>query len=153
MYEYEPTKKAINKIKRTLRIKQYSMDQFFKACPFTVSDLKSKNREHELVSWRHLGMTWSLLSGKKLTDSAAMFNRKHATAINSLTAVLHAFEGYGSPVLVEAIERVKEYGITSGVLVPTHKIADFLTENIGDPDEVARLTPILFELINKEATR
>lgn len=153
MKTYEPTRKTLNKIKRTLRIKKYTLDQFFAACPFTLEELQSKNRRHELICWRHLGMAWGLLSGDILKMSSSRFSRTHASALNGLTSVLHAVEGFGSPYMAEAIQRVMEHATVDGVLVPSYSISAFLDRHIGDPDVVARLTPKLFELINNEATR
>lgn len=153
MKTYEPTKKSLNKIKRTLRVKKYTMEQFFAACPFTLADLKSKNRKHELICWRHLGMTWGLLSGEKLVIAAANLNRTHASALNSLTVVLHCVEGFGSPYMADAIQRILEHATINGMLVPSYSISSFLERHIGDPDIVSRLTPKLFEIINNEATR
>jgi hypothetical protein len=149
MKTYEATHKNTRKIKRVLKLKRYSMDEFFAACPFTLEQLRTHDRTHELLCWRQLGMTWQLLSGENLTNTGRFFGRTHATVINSLNCVLNTVDGFGSPVMADAIKRIMERSATPGIRIDSHEISDFLTRHIGDPDEVDELTRRIFEIVNE----
>lgn len=148
MRTYEVTHKNTRRLKRLLKLKRYSMDEFFEACPYTIKQLRSGDRHHNVLCWRQIGITWQLLSGDNLSKSAATFGRTHATAINSMTCVLNTLEGFGSPVMAQAIERIKERTSTPGLRIESREISEFLTRHIGDPDEVMELTDRIFELVN-----
>lgn len=147
---YEVTHRKTRKIKRLLRAKRYNMDAFFAACPYTLEELKSKDRKHDIVCWRHLAMTWQLLSGENLTGAGKVFDRSHATVYNSLIHVLNTVEGFGSSVMADAIKRVREHSTVSCVRIDSHQISEFLSRHIDEPDEVEELTRSIFEIVNNK---
>lgn len=104
----ETTSKTALKIKSKLGIKQYSFTDFLVACPFSLNELKQKNRKDEIVYARHVGMTWLVLSGKTLRYAGEMFGLDHATALNSTKRVLSALENPKQyPEIINLISGIK----------------------------------------------
>jgi hypothetical protein len=97
-------------IKSILNLSRYSMEDFWAVCPHDVDQIKSRSRLGPIRSWRQVGMVWARLCGHTLDDSGEMFGGKdHATVLHSERAILNVLEGYGDPLVGEAINEIVEH--------------------------------------------
>jgi len=73
---------------------QFNFDDFILICPFTMNELKEKNRTQEIREWRQVGNTWLMLSELSITHAANFFEQNHSTIIHSSKLVISAMMGY-----------------------------------------------------------
>lgn len=141
----------LKSIRRKLKVSRYSKQDFLAVCPFTMEELSNKDRHTDVLAWRHVAITWHLLSGDNLSGAGRSFNRDHATAINSLNQVHSAVLGFGMPQIRDAIEHIVAYvGSTETLTIPKDRIAHFLSMYFDDSGHVDELTEQVSQIVNNK---
>jgi len=87
---------------------RYDTADFWYVCPFTPDELSERNRRAELVLWRHVGVTWHVLSGYTAIEAArAVGLTNHTTALYCIQKVHKLLEGsYIYDEMNDALEHV-----------------------------------------------
>lgn len=84
-----------------------NFNDFLIICPFTLDDLRKKDRKQEIMQWRQIGMTCKAIETGCLSEAARFFNKDHATVIHSAKCVKEAMQGY-HPTLKRKLDLVVE---------------------------------------------
>ncbi len=103
------SKQLAKEIKLAISAPKYEITDFWCASPYDPTELLKENRKRELVLWRHIGLTWTVLSGMGVRQAGNSFGRNHATAIHSMKEVMKALEfPHQYPEISEAIRAVRD---------------------------------------------
>lgn len=78
---------------------------FYKACPFTLTELREKNRNVKIVVWRQIGMAIESFMRGGLENGAEHFRKNHATAIHGIKRIANM--NATDHQLISAIESIK----------------------------------------------
>ena len=70
----------------------FNMQDFYDACPYSMDELRRKNRKQDIKEWRQLGMSWLAMQKFNLTEAGIQFNKDHATVIHSLNVIFDAMK-------------------------------------------------------------
>lgn len=143
--------RKLNRIKRNLDVSRYTMRDFYAVCPIPADQLAGKSRKREILFWRHVGVTWALLSGMTLTRAGKMFGRKHCTTINSISNILDSVEGFGFQEIRDIIKRICDHANgTPNITVSKSRVEEFIREFYDDEHNVTYLTDWIFKKMNSE---
>jgi hypothetical protein len=119
--------KRLNRIKKQLDVDVFNFEDFVRESPFSLEQLKSINRYHELSTWRNVGILWLLMDGYSFKDVGRFFNRHHATIIHTTVEVDKCLEGFGNRDLLEAIQHMVKHSTNVPKKTPTmDEITDFV---------------------------
>lgn len=116
-------KKIVQKSYNILDCKEFNLYDFFKACPYTIEQLRKDNRHQVIKEWRHIGVFWALLSGKNLLKTAEIFQRNHSISYRSLNIVYNDLHLYGENSIY--IDRMRAVIVKSRLHIFCFKIDNF----------------------------
>lgn len=83
----------------------FSMDDFISACPYTMDELRKRDRHTDIKQWRHVGMTFYALENNNILRTGRYFNMDHASVIHAIKNVMFANQGF-DPDLKDKIDSV-----------------------------------------------
>lgn len=90
---------VISDVKKFFKQAKYqSFNDFISACPFSLDELRSKDRKQDLMQWRQIGMICKAIDLNSLSAAGRFFNKDHATVIHAGRCIKDAIEGF-HPVL------------------------------------------------------
>jgi hypothetical protein len=112
-----------DEVKNLLGINKIYFEAFYNVCPFTLSTLKSKQKQEPLIFYKHLGAFWTWLSGETLEQTGLYFNKTHATVIHSLNNVINE-KDYTYKEYLKAIINENENLIQSDRIVMEEMLGD-----------------------------
>jgi hypothetical protein len=75
---------------------------------YTIEQIRVKSRIRKLTEPRQIGMFFYVLSGKKLSHTAFIFHRDHATVIHAKRLMLNLYRQNGQERLTYRVERMSE---------------------------------------------
>ena len=111
---------------------QFSMDDFYDTCPYTLEQLKNKNRKRDIKQWRFIGIFYQWMINNNFVETGRIFSRHHDSVINAVKVTVNAMDGYDDE-LKEKVERVinsNKYGIYATDDIHTNEVlALILLEN------------------------
>lgn len=116
-------KKIVQKSYNILDCKEFNLYDFFKACPYTIEQLRKDNRHQLIKEWRHIGVFWALLSGKNLLETAKIFQRNHSISYRSLKVVYNDLHLYGENSIY--IDRMRAVIVKSRLHIFCFQIDNF----------------------------
>lgn len=103
------SKQLVRDIKLAISAPKYEITDFWCTSPYDPVDLIQENRKREVMHWRHVGLTWHVLSGLGVRQSGNRFERNHATVLHSMKEVLKALElPHQYPEMTAVIKAVKD---------------------------------------------
>lgn len=74
--------------------RDFEMSDLFLCCPYTLDELKQKNRRQDIREWRQVALAWGALNTNSISSSGYYFSMNHATVIHSIKRVINAIMGY-----------------------------------------------------------
>lgn len=72
----------------------WDLEYFWDVCPFSLDDLKKRNRKRARAYWRQVAMYVARRSGMSHEESAGLFGFDHSTSVYAVKCVESAMEGY-----------------------------------------------------------
>jgi hypothetical protein len=85
-----------------------NMDAFPSWCPIPVSELKQRNRKHEIVMLRNVAIAGYCMAGETLEKACGRFNLDHSTGSHILRKIREN-EKYFTSFLLEFLIYQKTY--------------------------------------------
>lgn len=73
---------------------EFSLSDFFAACPFTIDQLLNKNRKMISTRWRQIYQVYSYMNGATLEEVAEDTKKDHSTVLFAISCVINAMEGF-----------------------------------------------------------
>lgn len=65
----------------------FSVSGVLSNCPYTLNQLRFKDRDQDRVYWRNMAMICYFMNGYNVKDSALKLNRHHSTLIHAIDQV------------------------------------------------------------------
>jgi len=91
----------------------FNMQDFYDACPYSMDELRRKNRKQDIKEWRQIGVSWLAMKSFHLSESGYSFNQSHGTVIHSLQSVMDSKRSPRyNPSLYEKIKQVLEGSVS-----------------------------------------
>lgn len=63
------------------------IETFWKVCPFTIEELKTKSRKQKIVTWRYIAMFFDYNERRNMIETSNRFNLTHASIINGFKRI------------------------------------------------------------------
>jgi hypothetical protein len=146
------TVKRKRRIRSQINCERIAFEDFLSVCPYTVEELRRNNRQPEILVWRYVGMTWLILEGYSLRNSARYFNKKdHATVIHAMKQVELSLSGYGL-TRIKSIITLIEGVIPKEIIhieVPVEDIEQFVKRYHGESPYSQRLIGEIQTILNR----
>ena len=112
----------------------YSLIDFYSACPFTENELLEKTRKREICQWRQILSFFYYANGNTFEKIAEILKQDHSTVIYSNKVVLNALQGNDKMVKdkIESILEIREiiFKPTFDICVNEMNCLRYLEQNI-----------------------
>lgn len=90
---------VVSDVKAFFKEENYkSFNDFISICPYSVEELKSKDRYQDLMQWRQIGMVCKAIDLNNLSAAGRYFGKDHVTVIHAARCIKYAIDGF-HPVL------------------------------------------------------
>lgn len=83
-------KDLFEKAKNKLNFPRYSINDFWRFCPYSISQLSSKTRKQEIVIWRDLGIFIHYCELKNQEKVGEIFNRDRSIISRIMEKIIYS---------------------------------------------------------------
>jgi hypothetical protein len=98
----------ITKIRKIIGDKELYIGDFLRESPYTIEELRARDKSQDLVAWRHVGIVWLRLSGYSCAKAGGYFGRHHATVIHAEKRVFNHLTGFADADIKSAFDMLKK---------------------------------------------